>query len=125
MNRFGHVDLRVNDLEVAHAFYTAFLATVGMSHAMRDDEWDVFRGEGEWPSRPFVSLTEDPAHVPNGNRVAFWAPDRAGVDRAAEVLRAAGAEIESGPRACTEYDDTYYAVFFRDPSGNCLEVYHR
>jgi hypothetical protein len=40
------------------------------------------------------------------------------------VLEAAGAQEISGPN-WMPYGPDYYAVFFTDPSGNRLEVYHR
>ena len=33
-----------------------------------------------------------------------------------------GARNISGPRACPEYSSSYYASFFEDPCGNCLEI---
>jgi predicted lactoylglutathione lyase len=67
-------------------------------------------------------FTEDRNHKPNANRIAFWAESRERVDEIGELLQAAGALNISGPRACPEYSPTYYAVFFEDPFGNCLEV---
>lgn len=85
----------------------------------------MFAAEGELPAAPFFGFTEDAGHRPNANRIAFWVRNPAEVDRLAEVARAAGARDVSGPRACPEYSPTYYAVFFADPSGNKLEIYHR
>jgi hypothetical protein len=44
------------------------------------------------------------------------------VDRLAGVAQEAGARNMSGPRACPEYNPTYYAAFFDDPCGNKLEI---
>ncbi len=70
----------------------------------------------------FFVLTEEPKHQPNDNRIAFWAENRAEVDRIAEVVRQAGGLNLEGPALWREYSPGYYAVFFEDPSGNKLEV---
>lgn len=124
-NPFGHIDLRVRDMETALPFYTALLPALGFVNAYGGEEWKVFAAEGELPAAPFFSITEDPEHRANANRIAFWAPSREEVDRVGALLRDIGAEIESGPRECPEYRGSYYAVFFQDPSGNLLEVVHR
>jgi predicted lactoylglutathione lyase len=68
---------------------------------------------------------EDPNHQPNGTRIAFWVNSSAEVDRVAEIIQRAGAKNIEGPLSNPEYNETYYAVFFDDPSGNRLEVVHR
>jgi predicted enzyme related to lactoylglutathione lyase len=70
----------------------------------------------------FFGLTESPAHVPNENRVAFWAESAADVDRVAEVAARAGARNIEGPM---DYESSYHAVFFEEPCGNRLGVCHR
>ncbi len=125
MNPFGHVDLRVADLTAAQPFYAALLPALGFGREFHGERWKVWATEGDLPEAPYFALTEDPEHVPNASRVAFQVPSPADVDRVGEVLRAAGGRVESGPRACPEYSDTYYAVFFEDPGGNRLEVYYR
>ena len=124
-NPFGHVDVRVPDRAAGRAFYSRLLSALGFESERTDPTWDCFVGAGSLPSAPFLALTEDPEHRPNDNRVAFWAEDPAAVDRVGALLHELGATIESGPRACPEYSASYYAVFFRDPGGNALEVYYR
>ncbi|HKV66751.1 MAG TPA: VOC family protein [Gaiellales bacterium] len=46
------------------------------------------------------------------------------IDRLAAVADHAGAVDISGPKPMP-YSPGYYAVFFADPSGNLLEIYHR
>jgi catechol 2,3-dioxygenase-like lactoylglutathione lyase family enzyme len=62
--------------------------------------------------------------VPNENRIAFWVERPEEVDRIAALLEPAGALELSGPKRMP-YGPDYYAVFFADPSGNRLEIYHR
>jgi hypothetical protein len=46
------------------------------------------------------------------------------VDRLADIAQGARAIEPSGPKLMP-YGPGYYAVFFADPSGNRLEIYHR
>jgi catechol 2,3-dioxygenase-like lactoylglutathione lyase family enzyme len=125
VNRFGHIDLRVSEMDSALPFYAALLPALGFSHEYHGEDWKVWAAEGTLPSAAYFAVIEDRGHVPNANRIAFWAASREEVDSAAAIARAAGAIIESGPRECPEYDPSYYAVFFQDPSGNRLEIVYR
>ena len=125
MNPFGHIDLRVASMAHALPFYAALMPVLGFATESHDERWKCFDADGVPPDQAFVAITESPGHIANENRIAFWAPGRDDVDRVAGILRDGGAHIESGPRACPEYSESYYAVFFRDPSGNRLEVYFR
>lgn len=124
MNRFGHIDLRVADIGVAQAFYEQLLPALGFTERYHGDEWKVWATTDPLPSTSYFAITEEAAHVPNSNRIAFWVESPADVDRVAEVARAAGAIDLSGPKEMP-YGPGYYAVFFADPSGNRLEVYVR
>lgn len=122
-NPFGHVDLRVRDLGSALPFYEALLPELGFTERYDDPEWKVFATAGELPSAAYFAIVESPGHVANESRIAFWVSEPAEVDRLAAVVGAAGAEL-SGPKRMP-YGPDYYAVFFADPSGNRLEIYHR
>jgi catechol 2,3-dioxygenase-like lactoylglutathione lyase family enzyme len=125
MNRFGHIDLRVGDMEEALPFYAALLPALGFVDEYHGETWKVWAAEGTLPSAAYFAITEDREHVPNKNRIAFWVGNREEVDRVAAIAREAGALTESGPRACPEYGPSYYAFFFQDPSGNRLEIVYR
>jgi catechol 2,3-dioxygenase-like lactoylglutathione lyase family enzyme len=126
MNPFSHIDLRVRDLSVATEFYREFLPAIGFTRWWGGEgEWRGSSALGAFPSKPFFGFTEDPSHQPNGTRIAFWVSSPAEVDRVAGVIQNAGARNIEGPFSNPEYDETYYAVFFEDPSGNRLEVVHR
>ena len=124
-NSFGHIDLRVRDLAKALPLYAALMPELGFGGERVGAGWKTFVGDGELLGRPFLPIQEDPKHVPNANRIAFWVSSREEVERLARIVQEAGAMIESGPRDCPEYSPTYYAVFFEDASGNKLEVYYR
>ncbi len=125
VNPFGHIDLRVRDLEKALPFYAVLMPELGFTRAFHGDRWKVYAAAGELPSAPFFGVNEDASHVANANRIAFWVESRARVDHFGALLQEMGATIESGPRDCPEYSASYYAVFFEDPSGNKLEVVFR
>ncbi len=125
MNPFQHVDLRVNNLEEAWSFYSRLLPSLGFEEGWRGDDFSGFNAKGELPNRAWFGFTEDKSHCANTNRISFWAETRAGVDDIALLLKKISARSISGPRECPEYSKSYYAVFFEDPFGNCLEVCHR
>jgi catechol 2,3-dioxygenase-like lactoylglutathione lyase family enzyme len=124
MNRFGHIDLRVSDMEPALAFYEALLPALGYTERYHGEEWKAWATTDPLPSTAYFAVTEDRAHVPNGNRIAFWLESSAEVDRLAEIARGAGAVGASGPKAMP-YAPGYYAAYFADPSGNLFEIYVR
>jgi catechol 2,3-dioxygenase-like lactoylglutathione lyase family enzyme len=123
VNPFGHIDLRVSNLEVALAFYDRLLPALGFTERYHSEAWKAWATTGTAPSTAYFAVTEEPEHSPNDNRIAFWVESAAEVDRVAEVARRAGAEL-SGPKPMP-YGPGYYAVYFADPSGNRLEVYVR
>ena len=125
LNPFSHIDLRVRELGDATEFYRAFLPAIGFTEQWEGEEWRANSALGTFPSKPFFGFTEDPNHQPNGTRIAFWVNSSAEVDRVAEIIQRAGAKNIEGALSNPEYNETYYAVFFDDPSGNRLEVVHR
>ncbi len=120
---FGHIDLRVTSMEQALPFYEALLPELGFGRR-HHGTWEAFATDDPLPSTSYLAIVEDTGHVPNANRIAFWVSDRAAVDRLAEIVRGAGAGELSGPKEMP-YGPDYYAVFFTDPCGNALEIYHR
>lgn len=124
MNRFGHIDLRVADLVAAAAFYDELLPALGFTERYHGEEWKVWATTDPLPSTAYFAVTEEPGHLGNSNRIAFWVETAADVDRVAAVARRAGAAGLSGPKP-VPYGPGYYAAFFADPSGNRLEVYVR
>ncbi len=124
MNRFGHIDLRVSDIDAAARFYEALLPALGFTVPYHGDAWKVWATTDPLPGTEYFAITEERAHVANDNRIAFCVESPAEVDRLAEVARHAGATELSGPKPMP-YGPGYYAVFLADPSGNRLEVYVR
>lgn len=117
-----HVDLRVPRFTHARPFYERLLPALGFTRSDSDERWLQYEAADEGEVTSFFGVTEDPAHVPNASRIAFWAESRAEVDALAVLVRQLGAPNIEGPG----YEaDFYYAVFFEDPGGNRLEICHR
>ncbi len=122
---FDHIDLRVSDLASVRKLYDALLPAMGYSHIVADADSICYYRPGGDRSAPFLGLDHDPAHRPNGNRIALRASSRAEVDRFAAIARDAGAIAFEGPELCEEYTPLYYAAFFEDADGNKLELCYR
>ena len=123
VNPFGHIDLRVRDLEAATPFYDALLPSLGFSERYHGGAWKVWATIDPAPGTAYFAVTEDPVHTENSNRIALQVGSAADVDRVAAVAQKAGATL-SGPKEMP-YGPGYYAAYFDDPSGNRLEVYVR
>lgn len=121
MRHFDHIDLRVPRLADVSAFYETLLPALGFSRRLIVEGWLEFEAVGETATE-FFGITESSVHIPNENRIAFWAESRLDVDRIAEVASRNGARNIEGPM---DYEPGYYAVFFEDSCGNRLEVCHR
>jgi len=122
---FDHIDLRVRNLAEARPFYAAFLPAVGFPDFCETPIGIAYDARRDHPKPEFIGLIEDPGHLPNATRIAFWADTRDDVDRIAVVARSAGARNVEGPMLCPEYSTTYYGIFLEDPCGNRLEVCSR
>lgn len=120
---FGHIDLRVHDLEAAYPFYAAILPELGFPHEWWGDGAFSFQTEGTLPKLSWFGVIEDRNHIPNTVRIAFAAENCAEVDRLAEIIRSSGAKNIEGPEDLP-YTRIYHAVYFDDPSGNRLEIYY-
>lgn len=124
MNPFGHVDLRVSNMEELLPFYEKLLPALGFTRTFHTEAWKVFAAEGDLPSAAYFAITEDPAHQANANMIGFWAASPADVDRIANLVREIGGKITSGPHHFP-ISPSYYAVYFEDPCGNPYEVTYR
>lgn len=123
-NPFGHVDLRVRDLDASTRFYGALMPALGFTETYHSASWRVYATPGVPPETAYVAVTEDPYHRATATRIAFWCASREDVDAVHAALADSGARAVSGPRGMP-YSASYYALYFEDPSGNRFEVYHR
>ena len=130
-----HVDLVVSSLERSLPFYRGLLGPLGWIGAVEE------KGERGEPihyiwgpdMKGNLGLRERPAGAPQTpvdryalglHHLAFAAPSREAVDRAAEWARENGCEIDGEPGE-RDYLPAYYATFFFDPDGIKLEVVHQ
>jgi catechol 2,3-dioxygenase-like lactoylglutathione lyase family enzyme len=120
--RFDHIDLRVPDLAQVSDFYRKLLPALGFKKALTVPGWLQYYAEGEGATE-FFGVTESRPHVPNENRIAFWASSVDEVNDISRFLHEIGARNIEGPEF--EESPTYYAVFFEDPAGNRLELCYR
>jgi predicted enzyme related to lactoylglutathione lyase len=108
-------------LSDAAPFYEQLLPALGFTQRVNVQGWLQFEA-ADAEVTAFFGVTESPHHVPNENRVAFWAESPKQVDEIAGLVRRIGAQNIEGPMP---YEPGYYAVFFEDPGGNRLEICHR
>lgn len=120
-DHIDHIDLRAPSLAQVTPFYQQLLPALGFTRQVDVEGWLQFEAN-DGDITEFFGVTESPSHVPNENRIAFWAESHAEVDRLAVIAINAGAINVEGPMP---YDTGYYAVFFEDPCGNRLEICHR
>lgn len=118
---YDHIDLRAPSLAAVTPFYEALLPALGFTRKADIDGWLQYEA-GDGDITAFFGITESRGHVPNENRIAFWAESNAAVDALAETAIRAGAQNVEGPMP---YEPGYHAVFFEDPCGNRLEICHR
>jgi predicted enzyme related to lactoylglutathione lyase len=118
---YDHIDLRAPRLADVQAFYETLLPALGFTRDARVEGWLQYEA-ADAEVTEFFGVVESSTHVANENRIAFWAPSVAEVDRLAEIAIRAGAKNVEGPGYETP---SYYAVFFEDPCGNRLEVCYR
>ena len=118
----GHVHLKVTDLARSIAFYrdvmgfdltqrygdqAAFLSAGGYHHHI---------GLNTWFSK---GATAAPKHSPGLFHVAFLYPDRVALAQALRSVLDAGVAIEgAADHGVSE------AIYFSDPDGNGIEIYH-
>ncbi|MFN4008689.1 MAG: VOC family protein [Pannonibacter sp.] len=120
-----YVTLGARDVETAHAFYDAVLATIGWSAHANFPGWRGYsagglgKGSTVWICQPYNG---EPASAGNGTMVAFPAATPAEVDAfyAAALARGAMDEGAAGPRP--DYTPTWYSAYMRDLSGNKIAV---
>lgn len=118
--RFDHFDLRVRRLSDVKRFYEQLLPALGFTREVGIAGWLTYETEGGDSPSEFFGVMESESHVANESRIAFRSDHIEDVDRLADIAVRAGAQQVEGPMFYD--DDSYYAVFFEDPSGNRLEI---
>jgi catechol 2,3-dioxygenase-like lactoylglutathione lyase family enzyme len=131
-----HIEITVQDLSVAAAFYDKLLPLLGFdlrhrsAAALEAHDKQVVQYEhprlGFAITSPRKSLAGDPIHRrrPGAlHHMAFRATSRAEVDRLHAEMQRIGATIVSPPREYPEFSPPgYYAFYFKDAEGMKYEI---
>jgi catechol 2,3-dioxygenase-like lactoylglutathione lyase family enzyme len=129
-----HFSLPVSDYARSRAFYDKALGTLGYNLLMEmtDSPDYVAAGYGpaDLPEPAFWigagRIPGPPPVTPEGQHIAFRAPDRAAVDAFYTAAVAAGGSDNGPPGLRPQYHPAYYAAFVLDPDGHRIEaVCHR
>ena len=122
---YDHIDVRVHDLREARRFYDVLMPEVGLLEIKPcEGGVEYYEQHRTGSARRFIGIHEDRGHRPNQTRICFAADTPADVDRLAQVVAKAGGRAIEGPEIPYSYEK-YYAVFFKDPSGNAFEIAYR
>ena len=117
-----HVSIAVRDLKGGERFYSALLATLGMTKLR---EWpDAAIGYGKKYPEFWINCRADMALVAadSGVHICLRASETAMVDAFHAVALAAGGSSDGAPGLRVHYNQSYYAAFIRDPDGNRIEA---
>lgn len=135
MTRLGsmhHLRLTVSDIERSARVYVPFLAELGYRLVEQGEERLAWAGPGPSGVAQIVILSAvsdefagERANMlrPGLHHFAFNAESRGDVDRIYDVLCQLGVELQDKPKEY-EYQDGYYAVYFRDPDNIKIEIVH-
>jgi catechol 2,3-dioxygenase-like lactoylglutathione lyase family enzyme len=114
-----HIYLTVSDFAKAEAFYDKVLALLDYRKLDApiggDPHRHYFNKVMQISIRPSRGGTHDP-YAPGLHHLCLQLMDNAAIDKAADLLRAAGITVTE-PAFYPQYADDYYAVFFSDPDG--------
>jgi catechol 2,3-dioxygenase-like lactoylglutathione lyase family enzyme len=125
-----HISLPVSDHARSRAFYDKALEALGYKVAMEVTDSPDYVGTGYGPSdlpEPafWIGASREPAPLPvtpEGQHIAFQAPDRGAVDAFHAAALAAGGRDNGSPGLRPHYHSNYYAAFVLDPDGHRLEA---
>jgi catechol 2,3-dioxygenase-like lactoylglutathione lyase family enzyme len=116
-----HISIAVRDLKAAEHFYTALLATLGMTKLR---EWPTSIGYGKKHPEFWINLRAGMTRVPDdsGVHICLRARETAAVDAFHAAGVAGGGTSDGAPGIREKYHPSYYAAFIRDPDGNRIEA---
>ena len=130
-----HIQITVQDMDVAVPFYDQLLPLLGFDIRRRVDatieEHDSHVVDYTHPRLGFAITSPRSAFAGEAihrrkpgalHHLAFKAESRAEVDRLYSELKKIGAMIVREPKVYPEYSPDYYAVFFKDLEGIKYEV---
>jgi len=113
-----------NNLIESGKFYDTLLAELGVKRDMENDDFIIWNmGEGKTSfsiAKPYDGKT---ATVGNGSMMAFYAPTTEMVDKLHALALTLGATDEGAPGK-RDYDEHFYAGYFRDLDGNKMNFFY-
>jgi len=117
----SHISVGTNRFDLAVAFYTSVLATIGCRPIIEHPGAVAFgkRYPEFWVQTP---IDGEPATVGNGSHVGLIAPTKAAVRAFYAAALAAGGSDDGSPGPRPAYGDRYYGCFVRDLDGNKIEA---
>ena len=116
---YDHIGLLVSNLQASLRFYSAALATLGLTVCTQDASSAGLGPKDEpglWLHQSTTGTEGRGAHI------ALHAPNRAAVDCFHRKGLKAGGRDNGAPGARIDYSPTYYAAFLIDPDGNNVEA---
>ena len=133
MSAIDNISIAVARYAPSRDFYDAVLATLGLSRVMEITDAPGWIGCGygsEGQPQFWIGAGKDDARSapvpPQGQHIAFAAPNRAAVDAFHSTALAHGASDNGAPGPRPHYHASYYGAFVIDADGNHLEaVCHR
>lgn len=120
----------MSDYARSRAFYDKALGALGYKVAAEITDSPDFVGAGYGnPTHPeptfWIGAGRNPGPAPvtpQGQHIAFKAPDRAAVDAFHRAALEAGGRDNGPPGLRPHYHPNYYAAFVLDPDGHRLEA---
>ena len=120
----GYIMVGTNDLERAGKFYDRLLGELGAKRDMESDDFIVWNmGEGKTSFSIAKPYDGNPATVGNGSMMAFYVSSPDQVDKMHALALKIGATNEGAPGK-RDYDEHFYAGYFRDLDGNKMNFFY-
>jgi len=120
----GYVMVGTNDLPKAANFYDSLLTQLGAKRDMANDDfilWNMGEGKTSFSiARPYDG---ESATIGNGSMMAFYVPSTELVDKLHALALELGATDEGAP-GIRDYDEHFYAGYFRDLDGNKMNFFY-
>jgi len=136
--QIDHIQITVQDLDRAEAFYDLFLPLLGFDPekkvrvAIPEHDFEVIEYTHEnlafALTSPRKAFKDDPVHRrrPGAlHHLAFSAGSREEIDNLYRALLRIKANVVDGPRIFPEYGPSYYAVYFKDCENIKYEFVYR
>lgn len=121
--------MNVKDFDESELFYDKFLTEIGfeIDHLDKGDFGKMKsykQGEHNiWIRYDRQNKSEQFVRDVGLDHLAFELKSESEVDKVYELIKELNVKITREPKRYSEYTDTYYAFYFRDPNGIPLEVY--